>query len=121
MEHLMNLPEEERELLEALYGKSIEEVFRDVVSFRGNRSTTSKSIGTRFHRHGDRRLNIEESEVRWTPAYQSYMSDGDDSEPYCSNCDEGLEMEWSYCPSCGRKLVTVYENKNGRWKEEGIS
>ena len=110
MGQLMDFLKGDRALLEAIHGKSIiEQLEESVTIIRGNRSTTNKNVGTRFHRHGDRRMNVKESEVRWTPNYQSYFSAGDDSEPYCSSCDEELDTSWTFCPYCGRKLIAVYD------------
>ena len=74
----------------------------------------------RFHRHGDKRVERLEVEVSWTPSFQSYYSVGDESEPYCSNCDEELEDGWYYCPGCGSKLVTIRNCDQGSWKENGV-
>lgn len=42
--------------------------------------------------------------VGFTPAYQSYFSAGDESEPFCRVCDEMLEEYVNFCPYCGQKL-----------------
>ena len=35
----------------------------------------------------------------------------DDEDPYCSNCKEELEMDWSHCAYCGtQKLVESPQN-----------
>ena len=73
----------------------------------------------RFHRQGDRRMERFEAEVYWTPCYPSYLSAGDEAEPYCSRCDEELEEGWHYCPSCGNKLVIVREINGIHYKEHG--
>ncbi|QST02554.1 hypothetical protein IMZ31_24195 (plasmid) [Pontibacillus sp. ALD_SL1] len=44
------------------------------------------------------------AKVCWTPAYASYMSAGDDAEPYCGGCGTFMEEDFVFCPSCGRKL-----------------
>lgn len=42
--------------------------------------------------------------VGFTPAYQSYMSAGDEAEPYCPTCYVELDEDTNYCPLCGQKL-----------------
>ena len=74
----------------------------------------------RFHRQGDKRIESPEVEVFWTPSYQSYFSAGDDAEPYCSNCDESLQVDWHYCAYCGGKLVTIREDEFGSYKINGV-
>ncbi len=47
---------------------------------------------------------VKTVKVQWTEAYQSYFSAGDESEPFCDNCETFLEEEFNYCPGCGSKL-----------------
>lgn len=58
-------------------------------------------------------LNIAEAaldkqipkKVRWTPAFQSYYSAGDEAESFCPVCDEEVEEDQdNYCRICGTKL-----------------
>ncbi|WP_440896267.1 zinc ribbon domain-containing protein [Amphibacillus sp. Q70] len=58
------------------------------------------------------------AEVYYTPAYQSYFSAGDESEAFCSNCDEYLEDGWNYCPMCGAKMFEYYDEFDD--KEWGV-
>lgn len=126
MGHLMSLIEGDRALLNAIHGKSISELMedsfalKDVVEISRSRPTNFKNVNSRFHRHGDRRIDVEKSEVRWTPAYQNYFSAGDESEPYCSNCEEALSGGMKFCPSCGQKLISIFETYNGFIEEEGV-
>lgn len=43
--------------------------------------------------------------VRWTPAYQSYYSAGDEAECFCPVCEsEVIEEDDYFCPTCGQAL-----------------
>ncbi|WP_412675672.1 zinc-ribbon domain-containing protein [Bacillus mycoides] len=42
--------------------------------------------------------------VQWTPAFQSYNSAGDESEPFCVECETYLQDDFKYCPGCGSRL-----------------
>lgn len=42
--------------------------------------------------------------VKWTPAFQSYHSVGDEAEPFCGECETYLQDDFKYCPGCGSKL-----------------
>ena len=43
--------------------------------------------------------------VRWTPAYQSYYSAGDEAECFCPVCDSDVVEDDDYfCPTCGQAL-----------------
>ncbi|KLA04740.1 hypothetical protein B4086_5698 [Bacillus cereus] len=42
--------------------------------------------------------------VKWTPAFQSYHSVGDEAEPFCGGCETYLQDDFNYCPGCGFKL-----------------
>lgn len=49
--------------------------------------------------------------VRWTPAYQSYYSAGDEAECYCPVCDSDV-VEDDFCPTCGQALKYHDEPEN---------
>lgn len=36
---------------------------------------------------------------------------GEDSEPYCEQCDMELFDDWNHCPSCGRKIYSYIDGK----------
>lgn len=43
--------------------------------------------------------------VGFTPAFQSYISAGDESEAFCPTCDcMPLEDGTNFCPYCGQRL-----------------
>lgn len=44
--------------------------------------------------------------MKWSNAYQSYDSAGDEAESFCPICDQTvIEEEDNYCKKCGYKLV----------------
>ena len=44
--------------------------------------------------------------VRWTDAYQSYTSAGDEAESYCPCCDMQVnEDDNRYCSNCGQLMA----------------
>lgn len=50
-------------------------------------------------------LKRNKVKVKYTPAYQTHDSAGDEAEPYCPKCDADLSYdEYSYCPWCGSEL-----------------
>lgn len=55
----------------------------------------------------------EKVKVKYTPAFQTYHSAGDEAEPYCHKCDADLSYdEYNYCPWCGSELDWEPEPKN---------
>ena len=42
--------------------------------------------------------------VGYTPAYQSYMSAGDESESYCLSCGSKVDEDDHFCRDCGQAL-----------------
>lgn len=51
--------------------------------------------------------------VRWTPAYQSYYSAGDEAECFCPVCDSDVVEDDNYfCPTCGQALKYHDEPEN---------
>ncbi|WP_002145547.1 hypothetical protein [Bacillus cereus] len=59
-----------------------------------------------FHKIEELQNNkdVETVNVQWTPAFQSYHSAGDESEPFCDKCEKYLDIDFNYCPDCGSKL-----------------
>lgn len=91
-------------------------LLENAVKVNKNRKIYSKK--SRFHRQGDKKEIVPESLVLWTPAFQSFESCGDESEPYCSTCDNELDMNWDYCPNCGAKLFQIITDSEGNEHKE---